>query len=251
MSAAEGRFVWFDLVTTDAAAAKRFYGEIAGWGTTPFTGADYEMWTAGGVPLGGVSVQAGTGPRWIGFVAHRDVDAAIGRAEKMGGKVIEPPMQIPGGGRFAILADPQGARFGIYTPAAAEEVVVPDRTKAGQFSWAELQTTDWKAARGFYGELFGWQESSCFDMGPAMGSYFVFGTDPKDGLGGMFDAARVSQLPPFWLHYVQVKSADASAKRIAELGGTILHGPADIPGGGRIAQCLDPQGAAFAVVSDS
>jgi uncharacterized protein len=55
--------------------------------------------------------------------------------------------------------------------------------------------------------------------------------------------------PPNWLQYIQVDSADSAAERVKASGGQVLNGPMDVPGGGRIAQCLDPQGGAFAVHS--
>ena len=55
--------------------------------------------------------------------------------------------------------------------------------------------------------------------------------------------------PPNWLQYIAVDSADRAAERVTANGGTIMNGPMDVPGGDRIAQCMDPQGAAFAVHS--
>ena len=57
--------------------------------------------------------------------------------------------------------------------------------------------------------------------------------------------------PPTWLHYVRVDSTDAAAARVTANGGTVINGPMDVPGGGRIAQCVDPQGAIFAVHSSA
>ncbi|MCY1074066.1 VOC family protein [Archangium lansingense] len=55
--------------------------------------------------------------------------------------------------------------------------------------------------------------------------------------------------PAHWMHYINVKSADETARRIKEKGGKVLNGPMDIPGGDRIAQCMDPQGGVFAIYS--
>jgi len=117
----------------------------------------------------------------------------------------------------------------------------------GEFSWRELATTDWEAAWAFYSELFGWQEADRMDMGEA-GIYQMFhrGAQP---LGGFYN--RPPEMPvSAWLNYVRVPDAFAAAKKVTELGGTVLNGPMEVPGGGFIAQCLDPQGAAFAVHSE-
>ena len=52
---------------------------------------------------------------------------------------------------------------------------------------------------------------------------------------------------PHWLAYVTVPDVEAVAAKVTALGGQVLNGPMDVPGGDTIAQCLDPQGAAFAL----
>ena len=67
--------------------------------------------------------------------------------------------------------------------------------------------------------------------------------------GGMFTPPPGMGGPPAWLHYIRVESADAAAERTTANGGRVINGPMDVPGGDRIAQCVDPQGAMFAVHS--
>ena len=85
------------------------------------------------------------------------------------------------------------------------------------------------------------------DMGP-MGVYFIFKRNGRD-VGGMFNISKEMPMPPSWLHYVRVDSADTAAERVKANGGQVVNGPMEVPGGDRIAQCVDPQGAAFAVHS--
>ncbi|WP_373046907.1 VOC family protein [Vulgatibacter sp.] len=253
MSMQNGRFVWYDLMTNDVEGAKRFYGEIAGWKVSKWEGGDYEMWLVGDAPIGGLmklpAELAGVPPHWIGYVGVADVDATVAKAQQLGGKVLHPANDIPGVGRYAVLADPQGAAFALYASTMADEGEAPGRETPGQFSWAELNTTDWESAWRFYSQLFGWQPTSSMDMGPEMGAYYMFGTDSKQSMGGMSNAATMMKAPPHWLHYVTVPSADDAAKRVEQLGGKVLNGPMDVPGGDRIAQCMDPQGGFFAVYS--
>ena len=113
----------------------------------------------------------------------------------------------------------------------------------------EVIGTDAEKLQGYYSELFGWKPTSSMDMGPEYGEYFMFGNDPKQSMGGMSNAARMMKAPAHWLHYINVKSADEAVKRITEKGGKVLNGPMDVPGGDRIAQCMDPQGGLFAIYS--
>ena len=122
MSGFHGRFVWYELMTTDTAAAKAFYGEVVGWGAqdSGMPGMDYSLFTAGDAHVGGLmdlpqdSREMGMPPMWMGYVAVDDVDAGAGKAKRLGGSVHVEPRDIPGVGRFAIVADPQGASFALF-----------------------------------------------------------------------------------------------------------------------------------------
>ena len=190
-----GRFVWYDLMTSDPGKAQPFYQQVAGWGTQPFN-SDYSMWTVNGKPIGGVMdlPRAGVPPHWIGYVAVPDVDAAVRQTESLGGKAHVPGTDIPNVGRFAILADPQGAVFAVFAGNAPEQ---GDKPVAGDFSWHELATTDYKAAFAFYQALVGWETIAEHDMGP-MGIYFIFGRNGTQ-LGGMFNKPTEMPWPPNWL----------------------------------------------------
>ena len=245
-----GRFVWYDLMTTDPTGAADFYTKIAGWGTQPWEGSPtpYTMWTTHDTPIGGV-VKLGpemgpTPPHWIGYVAVPNVDESAVQAESLGGKLLTPPMDIPEVGRFAVITDPQGAAIAIFTPKDAPSTpeVVPN---VGEISWHELTTTDHTAAYDFYEKLFGWNKTGDHDMGD-MGVYQLYGRGEHQ-LGGMWTKPADMPIPPNWLYYIRVPNVDEATERVKSLGGQVLNGPMDVPGGDRIAQCLDPQGAAFAV----
>jgi uncharacterized protein len=246
---ARGRFVWHDLMTTDPKAAEAFYTRVAGWGTQVWQGTtQYTMWTAGGIPIGGVmTLSPGIAvPHWLAYVAVPDVDATVTQAESLAGTTLVKATDIPTVGRFAVLGDPQGAAFAVFT--AANQTPGHDGMPApGEFSWHELMTTDHAGAFGFYQALFGWEKVNEHDMGP-MGVYLEFGRNGVP-IGGMFNGPASIPAPPNWLNYVRVDSADRVADLVKANGGTVMNGPMDVPGGDRIAQCMDPQGAAFAVHS--
>jgi predicted enzyme related to lactoylglutathione lyase len=86
------------------------------------------------------------------------------------------------------------------------------------------------------------------DMGP-QGTYQMFGR-AGEMLGAMYNKPPEMTGPPNWLCYALVPNADSAATVVQRLGGKVMNGPMDIPGG-RIAQCMDPQGAAFALHSNA
>jgi hypothetical protein len=249
-----GEFVWYELMTTDPEGAKKFYTDVVGWGTAPFenaTGMDYTMWTKGEAPVGGVmelpeeARKGGAPPHWLGYVAVPDVDATAKKTKELGGKVLHGPEDIPEVGRFAVLADPQGAVICAFkgTQDMAGDHKDPE---PGDVAWHELTTTDWEAALDFYSELFGWDKQQSMEMPEGMGTYQMYGLGERM-LGGMYNKTADMPFPPNWLYYVSTPDVDAAAKKIEKKGGKILTGPMDVPGGGRIVVAQDPQGAAFAL----
>lgn len=247
-----GRFVWFDLATPDPEAAQRFYPAVLGWGTAPFVAdwGTYTMWTrqAGGhEPLGGIQPMtsergAGATPHWLAYVSSPDTDATARRAAELGGKVMVEPQDIPSVGRFAVIADPWGATLSAFTPSdggGGEEPEPP----AGAFSWHELASGGGaEEAFAFYADLFGWKQTSAYDMGPD-GLYVMYGTGGRP-YGGIY---HVPERPGGWLHYVRVDDVERAAAAARQAGGGVDQEPMEVPGGDRIAQLRDPQGARFAV----
>ena len=256
----EGRFVWYELLTTDPKAAISFYTQVIGWKTQPYEAGDYTMWTSAQGPLGGVMTlpeqakKMGAPPHWMSHVHVADVDATVAKARKLDGRVYVEPQDIPKIGRFSIIADPLGASLSVFKPAPPEnpgQSMSPhDVTKPGEFCWSELMTTDHETAFRFYSALFGWKKISDFDMGPS-GKYLIYGIGDKQ-LGGMFTKTKeMSSAPNAFLYYTQVADLDASTDRAKAKGARVLNGPMEVPGGARIVQMLDPQGAAFALHEES
>lgn len=251
-----GRFVWYELMTSDPEAAISFYSQLIGWGTEAFEGSDppYTMFTSSHGPLGGVMAlpgearEEGARPHWHAYVDTPDVDATAARAEKLGGRVYVPPTDIPNTGRFSVLGDPQGAVFAAYHSATGEPA--PDAPpEVQQFSWHELATTDPDAAWAFYTELFDWQKGEGMDMGE-LGIYQMYNAKGSEiPLGGIFKKPAEMPGPSAWLLYVRVPDVHDGAETVKRLGGQILNGPMEVPDGDHIVQCLDPQGAAFALHS--
>ena len=248
MSNAEirGRFVWHELMTTDPQAAATFYSKVLPWKTQPSGMPDYTLWVSGKTQAGGLMAQpesarqSGAPPSWLVYIGTPDVDATAAAAERLGGRVLKAPADIPNVGRFAVLADPQGAAFAVFTPGPMPAGAAPP----SDFSWHELATSDAQAALAFYSELFGWSRGPAHDMGPA-GTYQLIehGGAQVGGAYKVMDASKA----PHWLTYIQVRSVDKAAAAAKSAGGRVTQEPMEVPGGSRVAHILDPQGGAFAV----
>jgi predicted enzyme related to lactoylglutathione lyase len=250
-----GRFVWHECLTGDVDAAVDYYGKLIGWGSMVWEGemGPYTMFTQGETPAAGVmelppeAKQGGAPHHWLGYISTPDTDATTEQVAGLGGGVLVAPMTIPAVGRMAVLTDPQGAVFACYTPDTMQgDVDAPPQV--GGFSWHELMTTDWEAAFAFYATAFGWEKMEAMDMGE-LGTYQMFGVPGGERpLGGMFN--KPPEVPvPNWLFYAMVSDVDQAAEQITALGGTVLNGPMEVPGGDRVVQALDPQGAPFALHS--
>jgi len=121
----------------------------------------------------------------------------------------------------------------------------------GTFCWPELGTLDQPGAKKFYGAIFGWTFRD-FPMGPEAGDYTIFQLGGRDVAAcyTLMPELKAAGVPPHWMAYVSVESADAAAKKAASIGGTILREPMDVMGFGRMAVLRDPNGAPFAVWQD-
>jgi predicted enzyme related to lactoylglutathione lyase len=247
-----GRFIWYELITTDMEAAKTFYANVVGWGTrdastpgmayTLFTVADASVTGLMGLPED--AGKMGAKPCWIGYVGVDDVNATADRIERLGGTVHVPPVDIPGISRFSIGADPQMATFAVFKWLISGREQPAGLETPGHVGWHELLAADREKALAFYGELFGWQRAEA-DIG-AMGTYQLFSAGGQT-IGAMI--TKPAMVPtPLWLYYFNIGDIDAAAKRVKAGNGQILDSPMEVPGGNWIVQCKDPQGAMFALL---
>jgi len=246
-----GRPLWYELMTTDMKAAETFYKTVIGWTPTPFEGAGQPYTTfqrAGEVPVGGVMTRPegmNAPPFWAMYVGVPRLEDAVSQIKRLGGSDCSPVIEVPSVGRMQMMQDPQGAAFYVFEPSSTEQM--PEAApEVGDASWHELMTTDAPAAMTFYSEVFGWQPTEAMDMGE-MGKYQMFNR-PIGMIGGMMNKPKeMAQVPPNWQIYFRVDDLDAAIDRIKANGGQILNGPMEVPGGDRIVNAMDPQGAAFSL----
>lgn len=251
-TAAKGRFVWYDLMTTDPDAAIIFYAKIFGWDLQPIEGSEmsYNVVVNKGVAIGGISlipqeaVDGGVPPYWMGYISAPELDETVGAAKESGSEILVPPTDVPGMGAFSVIQDPQGAVVAFYREDKAPEGRT-DTPRTGDVDWHELETTDWKAATDFYTKLADWEDAGAEDMSP-MGTYQMF-VGGGISRGGVYNKPVENEGSPEWLLYFLVEDVKASVEEIKDLGGQVLNGPMEVPGGDIVAVCRDPQGAKFAV----
>ena len=253
MSKSPCQFVWYELMTTDAAAAEKFYQSVVGWtiADAGMPGMKYSLLSAGTAMVGGLMAlsqsdcDAGARPGWVGYVGVDDVDACAVRVKAAGGSVHKPADDIPGVGRFAVVADPHGAVFTLFKGDGEAPVPVAPNTP-GHVGWHELHAGNGEAAEAFYSAMFGWTPDRQMDMGP-MGVYRIFAAGAA-AIGGMM--TKAAEMPsPFWLYYFNVDGIDAALARVQAGGGKVMMGPHQVPTGDWILMSADPQGAMFALVS--
>ena len=257
--APRGAFIWYELLTTDIAGAKRFYDSVVGWNVADKSEFpnDYRMigrsdgkFAGGAMQLTEEMKQHGGRPTWLGYILVPDVDASVASIQQQGGQIHMPAFDIPGVGRVAMVTDPQGAPFYIMKPLPPEgdpnaKSDVFSATEPQRVRWNELSTTDQDGAIDFYRRQFGWNQEGAMPMGE-MGDYRFIQANGVN-IGAIM--RKPPQLPvSVWSYYIGVDDIDRAIQAVKDGGGQILNGPNEIPGGEFALNAMDPQGAAFGLV---
>ena len=247
-SYAPGSFCWADLATTDAAAAKHFYGEMFGWTAVdiPMPEGAYTIFQSGGNDAAAM-YPAGPGmpAHWGVYFSVAAADESAAQVEPCGGKLIAGPFDAMDAGRMAVAQDPQGAVFSLWQ--AKRHIGATHGGPLGQVVWPELATGDPAGAAGFYTRLFGWKTkpetvgadapyAEWLNQGASIGGLMPMQGDQWQGI------------PPHWMIYITVADCTDRAARAGQLGGKICVTPRDIPNVGRFSVIFDPQGAAFSII---
>jgi predicted enzyme related to lactoylglutathione lyase len=257
-----GAFIWYELMTPDPGAAKAFYDAVVGWTIEPEgvqlpTGATYRMiGRSDGGQAGGVlgmateMIEQSGKAAWFGYIHTPDVDAAAAHLTASGGAVHMPPMDMPGVGRMAMVADPWGATFYLMTPTppaddpnAKSDVWSKDQPQ--HVRWNELRTTDPGGAVALYSELFGWRQEGSMPMGD-LGDYLF--VEHEGTMIGAIMPVTLQSTGSTWSYYIGVDDIDRAARAVRDNGGSLNTEIMQIPGGEYSVDCIDPQGAAFGLV---
>jgi predicted enzyme related to lactoylglutathione lyase len=240
-----GKFVWFDLVTSDPAAARSFYGKVFGWDFQAVSGGnDYSVIVAGGRPIGGVfqpvAARAPAGTRWLSFASVGDMVGVLARLEQLGFTKLLPATTVPGRGQQAIVRDPQGAILGLMHSSSGDP---PDKpVESGEFFWVDLYTTDTVASAAAYSYVGYKVVPAGDDAGNRMllesRGYARAGITPLPA-----DAHQSG-----WLPYVQVDDVAATIAAATSAGGKVLLEPDPALIDGNVAVIGDPLGGIIGVI---
>lgn len=246
-----GKLIFFELITPDLAAAKRFYANLFGWTFRDIhaDGIEYAEASLNGRPVAGmVHKELAPGkqrqPIWLGFIAVRDVDGVEKTAVQHGGKILFEPHSIPDRGREAVLSDPQGAVFAILASSSGDP---PDVLAApGEWIWSSLHATDADTDAAFYQSLFDYE---VFDASSEAGTqHLMLATDDFARASANTLPPKLPNASPHWLNYVRVDDVAKSTEKLVALGGSVLVAPRIDRHGGKVAVVADPSGAPFGML---
>ena len=244
-----GKFVWHTLTSGDLEASKKFYATLLGWqySDTTVLGKKYTVARLGKQPVAGMrgpDPELGkTASHWLPYMSAPDVDATVTKAKASGAKILAGPVDVGTLGRAAVLADPQGAPFGVVRLSAGDPAD-PAQPIENAFFWNEYLTHDLDATLAFYNGLFPYEMTTSKSEENA--AYVVLKSDrPRAGVFRLPDSQ--SQVPPNWLPYVRVSDPAAMAARVAGLGGRVLLEPTPKHRKGSLAIVSDPSGAVVAL----
>lgn len=252
MTNPHGTPIWYELVTADPDASKAFYDAVLGWTieARPSGEMDYRMIDTGDGLVGGVmrlsdAMKAGGArPRWLFYIGVDDVDTTAAAITARDGQLHMGPFDLPGIGRMAFVADPQGQPFYIMKGASDGTSTVWHRDAPGKCNWNELATSDQQGANAFYADVFGWTCPGSMPMGE-MGDY-MFVEAGGETIGATMRAAPGA--PGGWLFYFGAPDIHVAKATVEAQGGTVHHGPSEVPGGMMIIVASDPHGVSFGVV---
>jgi len=247
-----GTFCWVELGTTDSEAAKSFYTQLFGWDhvDNPM-GPDgvYTLLKLDGKDVGGLykmmpdMLAQGIPPHWLSYIYVSNADETAEKAKAEGATVMNGPFDVATLGRMAVIQDPTGAVFALWQPKDQKGAGIYNVPNS--FIWNELGTRDTQKAGEFYSKVFGWAQEG-FPGSPV--EYTVFKNGDR-GAGGMYQITpEMGPVPPHWLVYFAVDDCDAKVQKATGLGARVMKPAEDIPGVGRFAILIDPQGAVFAIL---
>ncbi len=246
----EGRILWHELMTTDVERSKEFCETLFGWTSTSRetdAGFTYTILSNGNTQFGGVyPVDPGAGipSNWITYFTTTDVDAFCAQASEMGAVVEMAPNDVPGTGRFAVLADAQGAHFSVITEVERTPAELPQAgAEPGSPVWVELMTSDPAAASAFYARMFGWG-TKVMDIGTGPYTLLDYAGVSVAGIGQKPDDMPVAA----WVIYFEVADLPSMLDKVTALGGAMLVPPVQVPTVGTFSWVTDPTGAVFALM---
>jgi len=247
---APGTPSWVDLQTSDPAGAKEFYSALFGWDyddqevghDADGNPAYYSLANKNGKNVAAITAlpMPGIPPHWNTYVTVADVDASAKKVAGAGGTVVMDAFDVMDAGRMAVIADPAGAMFNLWT--AKGSIGAQLVNEHGALTWNELMTPDVATAAKFYKTILGWDAST---VGDPSSEYTEFKLGDRSIAGGM--KPPMEGMPPVWGLYFATDDTDKTVEIAKSNGGSVFQEPMDIEPG-RFAVLADQAGAVFAVI---
>ena len=240
------RPVWFDLATSDLAAAKALYSDLFGWSYLDL-GEELGHYTIAFTPDGHAAaalapVMPDAPVGWTAYFGVSDIASTIERVLALGGSVTAPSMEVPAQGHMALCTDPDGAMFGLWQGTEFHGAGVEG--EPGAMAWCEAYSTRASANAAFYANLFGLRAEKL--DAPGMEYYTLHDGNPA--VAGVVQIDQQSATPPHWMVYFAVDSLTRADAVWQQHGGTFLEGPLDSPYG-KIMLVRDAQGAVMSYIA--
>jgi len=242
-----GRFVWFDYVSNEGRKAQAFFGELFGWKTkdAPMSGGrSYTMIAVGDATIGGYTEPPPAKTYWLAYLQVASARETAAKVESLGGTVVKPPFAIGDLATMALVVDPLGAAFALWQPNQVQDSGGYTGTD-GAWIWNELYSEDPDRSVAFYKAIGGFDVETIKmgGGGPGPDRYEILKSDGKGRAGIM----KMPGMPPHWMPYVKVANTDATVDRAKKLGADVKN-VETVPGIGRLAVFLDPQGAPLGIL---
>ncbi|MFC9283903.1 VOC family protein [Streptomyces collinus] len=238
---------WVSLTSRDLEATQDFYSALLGWRWRGAKlGEHFRIALAGGVPVAGIAAVASMwqmAVAWTPYFAVPDADVAVARARERGGTAAVGPLSFPPG-RAALLADRDGATFGIWQ---GELVSNWETWRRAAPTFIRLHTRNAFDSAIFYGEILGWasRTQGCCEVEYAGGEVVLrSGGDVVARIdSGAVEAAPDPSVRPHWQIHFTVEDVPGCARSAEKHGGSVLSEDETE------AILRDPDGAQFTVTS--
>ena len=244
-----GTVVWADLHTPDLEQAKSFYGQLLGWefATDPKT-PSYVLAQLNGRNVAGIAQQGPESPiptAWSTYFATEDADAFAKAATSAGAQLVLAPTDVTDAGRKAHFVDPTGAHFAVWQPKKRHGAEIMG--EPGSMTFHEVYTQQPDATRAFYARVMGLEAKKVVFTAEGFTGldYWTMHSDDLT-VGGVGPKLPPGQ-PARWHTYFAAEDVDDCAKRIGELGGSLLMSAFSTPYG-KMLIATDPAGAIFALI---
>jgi predicted enzyme related to lactoylglutathione lyase len=242
-----GKFVWYDLMTTDIEGVKNFYGGLFGWkfedvGTddVPYTIIKHNGTAIGGIFALDKSRSKAANSQWISFLSVENMESAVEYVKKNNGKIYTEPFDLPDRGKIAVAIDPTDAVVALVKSSSGD--TKDDDPVYNEWLWTELWTDDVDASLNFYNGMFGYENK--IYMTQADTKYYVMRNE-DEGRAGVVKI-MLDGVKPNWMPYIAIKDPSKIIERVEELGGKIILDQEGIAGN-RAAIIADPSGGVFTV----